>query len=64
MAANFNDKELWEIKNLPFTCQNNHQPVETISTDVMKKICIDHTPVYMFGSVDDSIFQKYHLNVS
>ena len=64
MAANFDDKELWEIKNLSFTCQNNHQPAETISTDVIKWICIDHMPIYLFGSVDDPIFQKYHLNVS
>ena len=64
MAAKFNDKELLEIKNLPFTSQNSHHPVETISTDVMKWICIDQIPVYLFGSVDDPIFQKYHLNVS
>ena len=36
MAANFDDKELWKIKNVPFICQNNHNPAETISTDVMK----------------------------
>ena len=64
MATNYNNKELWKIKNLPFTCENNHEPVETISTDMMKWICIDHMPVLLFGSVDDLIFQKYHLNVS
>ena len=64
MATNYDDKELWKIKNLPFTCENNYEAAETISTDVMKWICIDHTPAFLFGSVDDPIFQKYHLNVS
>ena len=57
------EKELWEIKHAPFYCSENHSPAETISTNIMKWICKTHTPVFLFASTEDPVFQLYHLGV-
>ena len=56
--------ELWEIKNLPYFCSDGHREAEMVSTDVMKWMCKEHVPVWLFGLVDDPIFQEHHLEAS
>jgi len=60
---NEEEKELWEIKHVPFYCSEKHEPAETISTNIMKWICKAHTPVFLFASIEDPIFKLYHLGV-
>ena len=56
--------ELWEIKNLLYFCSEGHEKAETVSTDIMRWMCPDHLPVYLFSSIEDPVLQRYHLEVS
>ena len=56
--------ELWRIKNAPYYCLDGHREAEMVSTNQMKWMCKEHTPVWLSESINKPVFQEYHIEVS